>query len=133
MLATPLGQGTVRPAGRFCGSARWSRVPWELPQIFQVADELFRRSLNQTFWAEPRIVIGGASFAGFAHVLFPKRSSAGGCPPLYVRPASRISISSSGDMSRRSIFTSLTAGGSNVSGEVLCGRVTRAGRYSNHA
>ncbi len=35
--------------------------------------------------------------------------------------------------SKRSILTSFTAGGSNVSSEVLFGLATRAGRYSNHA
>ena len=48
-IAGPGHGAFVRPAGRFCGSARQSSVPSELPQIFHVARRALSWSLNQAF------------------------------------------------------------------------------------
>src|SRR5580765_6471556 len=44
----------VSPSGRFCGSARKSRAPSELPQIFQVAADRRSWSTNHCFCRVPR-------------------------------------------------------------------------------
>src|SRR6266404_5067601 len=91
MLANPApGHVDVKPAGRFCGSARMSKVAVVLPQIFQVAREFRNFSKNQAFCSAPRIVCGGPFLRGFGISTLPKRSTSGGLPELYLRPASRI-------------------------------------------
>ena len=50
----------MRPAGRFCGSARQSSAPSEFAQIFHTAVELLSLFLNHAFCSAPRIVCGGA-------------------------------------------------------------------------
>ena len=80
----------VMPGGRFCGSARQSRHPSELPQIFQVAVERRSWSLNQAFCSAPRIVCGGASLRGFGTCPSLKLDFLGGLPLSKARPPSRI-------------------------------------------
>ena len=88
----------VRPGGRFCGSARESSAPCELPQIFHVAVDLRSWSLNQAFCSAPRIVCGGALRCGLGTCASLKLTSAGGLPPLNARPPSRTCATSSGNM-----------------------------------
>ena len=63
----------LTPAGRFCGSARQSSVPSELPQTFQVAVDARSRSRNQAFCSAPRMVCGGAFLRKFGTSRPPKR------------------------------------------------------------
>ena len=65
----------MRPAGRFCGSARQSSAPSEFPQIFHVAVELLSLSLNHAFCSAPRIVCGGALRCGLGTCASLKRIS----------------------------------------------------------
>ena len=43
------GHGVVSPAGKFCGSARMSSVPFVAPQIFHVAFDAAKRTLEPSF------------------------------------------------------------------------------------
>src|SRR4030095_4774296 len=102
----------VRPTGRFCGSARESSVPCELPQIFHVATELLSLSLNHAFCSAPRIVCGGALRCGLGTCASLNRISAGGLPPLKARPPSRARISDSGNIPMNSSPPSFPRDGS---------------------
>ena len=77
----------MRPGGRFCGSARQSSAPSELPQIFHAAVELLSLSLNHAFCSAPRIVCGGALRCGLGTCASLNRISGGGLPPLKRAPA----------------------------------------------
>jgi len=70
-------------------------APSELPQIFHVAADRRSVSRNHFFCVAPRIVRGGRSLRGLGIVTSPKLSSAGGLPPLNVRPASSAIIAGS--------------------------------------
>src|SRR4051812_30102229 len=83
------------PAGRLERSTRLSSAPSELPQIFHVAFDFRKLSLNHAFWSAPRMVRGGLSLLGFEIRTSRKWSSAGGFPPSCERPASSAIIASS--------------------------------------
>src|SRR5437667_302829 len=76
--------------GKFCRSARISRVPIEFPQIFQVALEARSFWMNHSFCLAPRIVCEGELRLKFSTAFWPKRIDSGALLLLYARPASRI-------------------------------------------
>ena len=71
------GHGFVKVPGKFCRSARISKVPIEFPQIFQVALEARSFWMNHSFCFAPRMVCGGELRLKFATSFWPKRIDSG--------------------------------------------------------